>query len=357
MRNPSKIIRFILSIFLFSIVTVSCIDRLDFVGNTNEGELVIYGLLTDIDGKQVVNISRTSSSALAPRGVPNAIVTLLVDSGERIEYFNVGTGDYELTGFKAVDGKSYAVEVILEDQTYRSDFEKMPSIVAEDKLSFTFGNEPFRTESTEPVFTLFNQTKLPETSEQVFLRWQVEETYLWERTWLPCIGLCPPPPDNCFISDIVQPERINLFDGSNTNTRNSSFVLGQRSVDNSFISIFYLTVTQLSINREAYNYWERIKIIISNQGSLFDIPPAPVFGNIFNTKNPEERVLGYFEVAKAKITRISTNRGDVPFFLQRPCEFVVGKPAEDYAAECVKCEERAKGRRWTNTEPSWWNDN
>lgn len=45
----------------------SCINKLDFVGETKEGQLVIYGLFTNSNEKQVVNVSRTSAFGLAPR--------------------------------------------------------------------------------------------------------------------------------------------------------------------------------------------------------------------------------------------------------------------------------------------------
>jgi hypothetical protein len=342
---------------MYLLIYTSCIDRLDFIGNTEEGQLVIYGLLTDSEEKQIVTISRTSLLGLAPKGVPNAEVFLITDSGERRPYFNIGNGEYELLNYSAVEGKGYALEVILEGNIYRSSFATIPNATGEDRLSFAFENEPFNNDSPEPVFTVSTECSLPETFNPLFVRWIVEETYLWERIWLPCTGLCPPPPPNCFIYNLMDPNRLNLFDGSNSATTKASFVLAKRQVDNSFISIFYVSVRQLSINRDAFNYWEKIKIAVSNQGSLFDIPPAPVNGNIYNTAKPTERVLGYFEVAKEKITRISTNRGDVPFFLTRPCDFIVGKPASDYTAECIECGERARGRKWSTLEPPWWNEN
>ena len=94
--------------------------------------------------------------------------------------------------------------------------------------------------------------------------------------------------------------------------------MGKRMVDNSFLYPFFFSVKQLSINREAYEYWEKIKIVINNQGSLFDIPPAPVFGNIANVEDRNEIVLGYFEVAKTKVTRINTTRADGPLSLVAP---------------------------------------
>jgi len=340
---------------VYFLLLTSCIERLDFLGDTDEGQLVIYGLFTDSDEKHLVNVSRTVNFGFAPNGVFNAQVTLLTKTGVRIPYFNTGNGNYELWGIQAEEGESYALEVILDGNTYLSKFEKVPLYSAEDKLSFAFSNEPFINNSNTPVFSVFAESILPETLDPIYLRWQSEETYLWTRIWLPCTGLCPPPPPNCFISDVIEPTRINLFDVSGTKTRSTTFTVGRRFIDNSFISTFYVSVRQLSINREAYEYWQKIKIVVNNQGSLFDIPPAPVFGNISNIDDPDEIILGYFEVAKTRITRIKTTSADVPFFLNRPCEFIVGKPAADYAPECVKCEERALGKKWTTEAPDWWN--
>jgi hypothetical protein len=242
----------------------------------------------------------------------------------------------------------------LDGKVYLSKYEKVPELDANDKLNFTFDNELFRTDKPEYVFKLFSETKLPDTRDPIYLRWTIEETYLWPLAWLRGTGIPPPQPPPCFISDVIEPNRINLFDGSGTSTRNSTLLLGRRSVDNSFQYPFFVTVKQLSITREAYEYWERIKIVISNQGSLFDIPPAPVSGNIFNANDSGETVLGYFEVAKTKTTRIYTTNADVPFYLLDPCQFLPSTPDDSYPAECRSCAARAQGRSWTIKAPVWW---
>ena len=353
-KNQKISIRSVLVFALFLALTVSCIDRLDFLGETKEGQLVIYGLFTDVDERQVVNVSRTALSGLAPRGVPNAKVSVLSASGKRFPYSSLKTGEYELYGYRALKGESYALEVVLDGEVYLSKYEKVPELDADDVLSFTFENEPFKTDKPEYVFKIFSKTTLPDTQDPIYLRWTIEETYLWPLAWLKGTGFPPPQPPPCFISDVIEPNRLNLFDGSGTSTRNSTFVLGRRLVDNSFQYPFFVTVKQLSITREAYTYWEKIKIVINNQGSLFDIPPAPVFGNIFNVEDSEETVLGYFEVAKTKTTRIYTTNADVPFKLLDPCQYIPSTPDDSYSAECRSCAARAQGRSWTTKAPVWW---
>jgi hypothetical protein len=215
-KNQKISIRSVLVFALFLALTVSCVDRLDFLGETKEGQLVIYGLFTDVDERQVVNVSRTALSGLAPRGVPNAKVTVLSTSGARFPYTSLKNGVYELVGIRALKGESYALEVVLDGKVYLSKYEKVPELDANDKLNFTFDNELFRTDKPEYVFKVFSETKLPDTRDPIYLRWTIEETYLWPLAWLRGTGIPPPQPPPCFISDVIEPNRINLFDGSGT---------------------------------------------------------------------------------------------------------------------------------------------
>lgn len=353
----SRTTKYVRPLVVFSLIFFllsSCIEKLDFFDENQEVQLVIYGLLTDTYERQIVSVSKTSAVGLAPMGVRDARVSLLTASGDRYRYNSTGSGEYILEGFAAIEGESYALEVILEDKVYISKYEKMPDLLADDTISFEFNKEPFRTETPESVFTVISETTLPSSSDPIYLRWTVEETYFWPLLYFPGTGFPPPPPPPCFISDVIEPNRINLFDGSGSSSRKGNFVLGKRLVDNSFLYPFFVSVRQLSINREAYEYWEKIKIVINNQGSLFDIPPAPVIGNISNVEDQNEIVLGFFEVAKTKVTRIYTTRADVPFSLVDPCQYFPSIPENSYPSECKSCDARAQGRRWTNTPPDWW---
>ncbi|WP_296704882.1 DUF4249 domain-containing protein [Algoriphagus sp.] len=352
--QTKKSVRLILVFSVYFLLPFSCIEKLDYFIESNEVQLVIYGLLTDTNERQEVSITRTSAMGLAPMEVLDAQVSLLTASGDRLRYSSSISGEYILEGFAAKEGESYAIEVILEDKVYMSKYEKVPELLADDEISFEFNKEPFRTESPESVFTVFTEATLPNSADPIYLRWMIEETYFWPLVYLPGTGFPPPIPPPCFISDVIEPNRLSLFDGSGTSTRKGNFVLGKRLVDNSFLYPFFVSVKQLSINREAYEYWEKIKTVIDNQGSLFDIPPASVFGNISNVEDPNERVLGYFEVAKTKVTRIYTTRADVPFNLVDPCQYFPNKSEDSYAPECKSCEARAEGRRWTNDVPDWW---
>lgn len=340
--------------FLLVTFLSSCVDRLDFIGETQSGQLVVYGQINDVDEVQRVDLGISRDFGLAQEPLLGASVVLGTTVGNFFPYQDMGDGSYQLTDFKAEPNVGYFLNVSISNQFYSSDTTFLPEVLGVDVLSSAFSFEPLRSTSDEPVLTVFADTEIPSDAEPIYLRWSVEETYLWRLVEFPPSGPSLPPPSICFISDVVNPTRINLFTNSGTGTTRTSQIMAKRLVDNSFISPYFITVKQLSISREAFEYWQQIRIMLNNQGSLFDVPPAPVIGNISNQANPEERVLGYFEVAKARLSRIYVLPEQVPFFLPYPCFYSSGSTPGFYRPECVSCAERALGRPWSFQAPEWW---
>lgn len=344
-----KLYTYIMSamVFLvFGLIPSACIDTLDFGTVTEEGQLVIYGLLTDEFGVHSVDVGRTDLFGLLPRGEKNATVVLLEESGSSHIYMHVEDGRYELRDFRAREGERYALRVASGEQIYESEFQELPKQSAQQDIGYSFFSES-EGMRTRPFLSVDADVTLPESEEDVYLRWTLEETFLWVRLWGG--GPFEPPPPNCFIYDDIDPSTLPLLTSAGTGSRNFSLNLGSRLVDDSFLYPFFVTVRQLSVSRETFEYWNRVKQVLNNQGSLFDIPPAPIQSNIRNFSDPDDRVLGYFEVAKVSISRVFTTSADVPFFIPNPCTNAANPPAL-----CFDCEEKAMGRRWNTVTPEWW---
>ncbi|MGY6521037.1 MAG: DUF4249 domain-containing protein [Mongoliitalea sp.] len=333
----------------------SCVDPLDFIGDTARGQVVIYGLFTD-DEEDVhsVNVGITQNFGLVQSPVNNAFVVLISSDGLVRQYIPSGNGAYKLEGFVGTPGISYSLRVVINDQIYESSFERMPESSAVDQIDFRFTTLLTDTRVDVPTFEVFGNSTMPQASEPLFLRWSAEETYLWSLLELPPSGPSTSTMPPCFIQSVIEPSRINLFSTAGTQTRAVDLFFGRRNVDDSFLNPFFVTIKQYSLNQATFEYWEKIRIAVNNQGGIFDIPPAPVNGNFQNLSNPEERVLGVFEVAKVQKTRFFTTAEDVPFFLPRPCVFSPARPVSSYPGFCLSCEERAQGRTIIRQRPSWW---
>jgi hypothetical protein len=65
-----------------------------------------------------------------------------------------------------------------------------------------------------------------------------------------------------------------------------------------------MLVNQYSISENEYLYWDKLRNIVEQVGSIYDITPASIPGNITCVEKPDETVLGYFSVSSVKSRRI-----------------------------------------------------
>jgi hypothetical protein len=163
----------------------------------------------------------------------------------------------------------------------------------------------------------------------------------------------PPPP--CIVFGFPDPERITLINGDLLNKPGgkSTQIVAKRLVDQSFLNRHFFNVRQLSISKDAFEYWRRVRELVNNTGSVFDSPPAQIKGNLYNVNDSEEVVLGYFEVATAKVTRIYTTFADVPFFLEKDCVYEPSRRRDQYLPTCLSCNVFPNSQMFY---PEWWFD-
>ncbi|MDX5340856.1 MAG: DUF4249 domain-containing protein [Cyclobacteriaceae bacterium] len=345
----------------------SCVDQISFpLEKAAKERLIVSGLFTDLEGPHLVFLSQTTSQAREPlfsggyftindkpRPVNNARVILLSPTkGQIAQYQEVRSGEYEIRGKFAFEPEmEFFLQIDIEGKTYRSATQKMPSTIGSDALSFSFERTRLENNPDAAQVVIRTEATLPDQVGGYFLRWTVDEAYFWDLTFFPNPFNVPPP--NCIVFDFPDPERITLVNGNLLNSPGgkSNLVVAQRLVDQSFLSRHYFNVQQLSITQETYDYWRKVREVVNNTGSVFDSPPAAIRGNMFNVNDPDEVVLGYFEVAKAKVTRIFTTRADVPYFLEKVCEYLPNKRRDQYEPTCLSCNVFPNS---TSAYPDWW---
>jgi ligand-binding SRPBCC domain-containing protein len=75
--------------------------------------------------------------------------------------------------------------------------------------------------------------------------------------------------------------------------------------DDERVNIRYsMLLNQLAVTEEAYKYWSIIQKNSQQLGTLFDLQPAQLKGNITCTSNPQEPVIGFISAASASQKRI-----------------------------------------------------
>ncbi|MES1216486.1 MAG: DUF4249 domain-containing protein, partial [Bacteroidota bacterium] len=88
------------------------------------------------------------------------------------------------------------------------------------------------------------------------------------------------------------------------------------------LSVKYsILVRQYALTKEGYDYFQNLKKITEQLGSIFDAQPSQVTGNIHVVGNPDEPVLGFVTASTVEEKRIFIDKLEVlPWFYQVFCD-------------------------------------
>jgi hypothetical protein len=76
-------------------------------------------------------------------------------------------------------------------------------------------------------------------------------------------------------------------------------------------NIYSIQVRQYPLTPEAYDFWQNMKRITEQTGSIFDAQPTQLTGNIHNTADAAEPVIGYISAGTVAARRIYVKRFDI----------------------------------------------
>lgn len=330
--------------FVIVISLLHCEDPIDLRIAQNGGLLVVNGRVSTLPGPQELAIGYTSSANQIPDPIPGAAIVLFDNSGNSRSYHEVRPGIYQIVAstFNPIPGENYFIEIRLPNgKIYRSKPETLPISRPEDSIYYEFHQRAkFQggVQLKSNVIAIFVDTGISPSATRPFVRWDVEEVYMFEQTPIPnpFTGTIPLP---CFVKGYPDPQTVNLFQGTpGRDVKLRHMQVAEKEIDNTFLARHYFIVNASSISENAYLYWKQVNSLINKTGSLFDTPPAPVKGNVYNVDDPQEQVLGYFEVSNTSVSRTFTIRGDVPFPVPFNC-YVPDKGlySPDYPPSCYDC--------------------
>jgi hypothetical protein len=246
-----------------------CEKGIDLNLNGNPNLLVINGFVTNGEGPHNISIRRTmaysfSDPADEMRPVTGATVQIIddLDSVTTLVEWSPGNYDTRTSPFEGQVGRSYRLNIFTDDgKHYVSVPELLRPVAPIENLYYTFSRNE---ELHYRVYVDFHE---PEGKGDYY-RWRF------------------------FIDGRLQigidAENDNFYDGKDIIRRE---VGGWDEARNNLP----VQVQQLSLTKEAYNFWSTAKQQFQQADNApYDTPPAPLFGNIYNADNPQERALGYF---------------------------------------------------------------
>lgn len=346
---------------LLALLCSACIKEINFELGKQEDQVVIFGTLSDQPGKHLFRVTRTNPFERQVDSAPISGATLFIQDSKANKYpfvaLDPGTYMLKDTLFRAVAGEQYQLDVTLPDGGhYRSDVEVMPAPVPLDRV---YPGVEADERSYDQVFQVFADVKIPANQDGVYLRWEVSR--VWRRTSIDFGALFGnylmyPDFPICYITLDPEPNTIRIFGTK----RKDTFILRQQEVarvevDDRFFERNAFEVVQYRISERAYEYWNDINLVGNPKGTIFDVPPATIRGNIYNVNNPKERILGYFEVASVSTAHTATERDIFRYSINDPCRRdytnLAWRATFGFHPECADCT-RIKGA--SEIVPSFW---
>lgn len=342
------------SLLLVSVLCVTCSEVIDLETENDAGQLVIFGGLTNGTFGNEITISRATIVGQQPGRLRGARVTVTDGDGLTGQYFERLDGTYKLDStYVAVPGQSYSLRVEMPTgEVYESLAETMPTISARDTLNYELQEiEEVSDQGVTTiryVITIYADTEIFDPRPDLFIKWNVEEVYSFEQAVLPGHNFPWYIRYTCYIANELEQQRVMLYDGSSLR---AEIITGQRitdrTIDDDFRGVHYFNLIQQSLTSSGHEFWSALDQNVNRVGSIFDQPPGALPNNLYNVNDPEEEVLGFFQVSANDTAHIRITNRIVDQFFSEPCPW---KPGVDfvsfmcyfclepfYSPECIDC--------------------
>lgn len=338
--------------------------------------LVVDGYINaDINGVTSFKLSRSRNLVDTVINIPelNAQVSIQGKSGS-LYNLNGTNGIYKTTNLSLIQTDQYRINIKTSDgHQYVSDYvavKKTPSI---DSITWVQNNDVnIYVNSHDPT----NSTK--------YYRWDYVETWEYLSPLEGELGLngnniiyvdSTTQTHKCWIDSLSTHILIGTSAALNADVISHQPIQTIIKDDERLTVRYSMLLSQYGITSDAYNYWLVIQKNSQQLGSLFDLQPSQLTGNIHPITNPNEPVIGFVGASTTQQKRIFINHADVPgwttYIPHQDCGvttiisgFIYYYPNPDFGPyyfsgagslviarkECVDC--RVKGG--VNITPSFW---
>jgi len=343
-------LRKVLWIMFFSLLA-GCIDPIDFDAASPDLQLVVDGSITNEPGPYTVTLFRTRAlkADLDYRlPVPGASIHIISDAGEEETLTDKGAGIYTTKDIQGVVGRSYSIHIRTDDgKTYESEPELIKPPGHIDSLWFEYEQRRREVEDkelNEDRLNVFLNSTMAE-GEENHIRWRTVGTYQIETTpelrtrsnpFPPPLRIPNPPQCSgyvyrnfelvkiagcicctCWVSNYEPLPLVSDNEFIDGREFRRKAVVAVPVDGKFFFDRYHVSVSQMSLNKGAFNYFRLITAQKENATSLFQPVSGKLRGNITRT-NGEEEVQGLFWAAGVANVGIFITRSDLPYHVIPP---------------------------------------
>lgn len=317
----------------------SCIEPFNAEFEDFEDAFVVDASITDELKRQEIVLTRTYR--LQQNDIPNEVAARVMvkdDTGNEFLFEETDFGKYvSNVAFAAVPERDYQLLITARNgMEYSSTTMRLPQATAIDtlyanRITNDFGEEGIGifVDTSNPVGDLnFYRYEFEETYKVIAPRWNPKELEVVRGTFTDSIIIVPRSLDErvCYPMDFSN--RIILTDTEDFDAGRVDNFMVKFIEQNNFITThrYSILVRQFVHSRETYNFLETLNEFSSSESLFSETQPGFLEGNITAVSNPDEKVLGFFDVTAVSEKRI--------FFGYR--DFFPTERLPDYIEPCVE---------------------
>ncbi|MCY1514262.1 hypothetical protein D9M68_487930 [compost metagenome] len=368
-------------IFLFILCLISsCKDSYTpKITDANLNMLVVEGMI-NANGVSTFTLSRTvqvtdGKSSNPERG---AVVTIESESNENFPLQEQTPGTYTSASLNLNTAKKYRLHIkTASNANYLSDLVPVKLAPEIERVSWKGGEKELAISVSTSDATDQSQYYRWEYTETWIFFARYESIYIWRTNHIDYRD-----PDEMVFQCWGNHNSSSIVLGSSAkldhDVINETPVIAIPSSDERLGNYYSILVKQSVLTKEGYEFWQNLKKNTESLGSIFDAQPSELRGNIRNTENPEEPVIGFVSAGTITEKRIFISKNELPphYRIERStdCDVLAEIEPKEYAAyfgpptytvpidytpdgtkmygtnrECADCTVRG-----TNKKPAFW---
>lgn len=299
----------ILGLFLKS----SCIEPYNPPGIINEDHfLVVEGYLDAATGSSTIKLSQTIplSGGDSADPVINALVVIEDDMNHRYLFTERTQGIYIIDDIPVDPSKRYRLKIKTESDEYVSSYVEVTDTPSIDSVSWRLDGDKIKiyvnthnsASGTRYYFWKYNET------------WEYSSAFRSYYKFKNGLFEFRDSPDEIYYCWKTDPSTmINIATTAGLEqdvVRN--FLLREYNLSaRQFQRKYSIHVMQYSLTKEAFDFWSQVRDNTQSMGTLFDVQPSRVTGNIANESG--RPAIGYFAVSNVREARIFIQDSELPF--------------------------------------------
>ncbi|WP_299290255.1 DUF4249 domain-containing protein [uncultured Mucilaginibacter sp.] len=282
--------------------------------NAPNSYLVVEGVINGNSDSTIIKLSRTVNLSQNTKSSAETKAKLNVEdmSGNSYPLNEASSGKYTCAPLNLDSTKKYRLHIQTNNgKTYFSDYVQFTSTPAIDSVGYHV---------TSNGLQIYANTHNPKNNTRYY-RWDFAETWKFHSKYYSGYvtngtAIVQRRADQmfyyCFGSDISS----NIILGSSEKLQQD--VIYQNpittilSTSEKIEMKYSILLKQYGLTKDAYLYWQNLQKNTEQLGSIFDAQPSTSSGNIHNTADPTEPVIGFISATNVKSKRVFISNDALP---------------------------------------------